>query len=138
MTTSAEIWKDGELVAEAMSVRTLVLANSFKGVKRLNLFFFPKVMLSPSVMTYILNGRALGHYFDRCGVRLNPGEENPQTIDGLRYVHGNVPRPLVKNEIYSVLLAEPILDEEAPIDNATFLTYLPEIYKRFLAAPENR
>lgn len=137
MTVAAEIWKDGERVAEAMSMRTLVLADSFEGIKRLNLFFFPKVMLSPSVMTYILNGRALGHYFDHCGVRLDPEGGSPPLIDMLRYVHGNVPRPLVKNEVYSVLLAEPIY-EDAPIDNATFLTYLPEIYQRFLAAPENR
>jgi hypothetical protein len=137
MTVAAEVWKDGERVAEALSMRTHVLVNPFEGIKRLNLFFFPKLLLAPSVLTYVLNGRALGHYLDQCGVRLDPEGENPQLIDGLRYVHGNVPKPLVKNEIYSVLVAEPLY-EDVPIPGSTFLTYLPEIYRRFLSIEENR
>jgi hypothetical protein len=143
MKVVAEVWKDGERAAEALNMRSCVLEEPFSGIERLDLYFFVKMMLTPSTLTYILNGRALGHYFDHCGLRIFPvpvpgSQGEPLLIDGLRYVHGNVPRPLVKNLIFSVLLALPTYKGGVPIDNATFLSYLPEIYRRFLASEENR
>jgi len=137
MKVVAEVWKDGELAAEALTMRSAVLTSPFAGIDQLDLYFFVKMLLTPSTLTYILNGRAMGHYFDRCGLRIFPipvsgSQGEPQLIDGLRYVHGNVPRPLIKNEVYSVLLALPTYRDGVPVDNPTFLSYLPEIYRRFL------
>lgn len=123
------IWRDGMKVAEAESYTLTPLdkAEGWPGVRSLQQFFFPRIKMSPPVAFEHLAGAALKGFFDWSELRI--GEEIHQ---GLRYVHGRSEVMKGKHSVGSVLLVKPIFS--ASIPDATWLSYLPDIYRRFLAS----
>lgn len=118
------IWKDGRVVATALSMRRATLPDSPVG--SLQLFFFPTITLAPPVVFEHLAGRALSWFLDRCGLEVEVGDE---LYEPLRYVHGRTETMKGRHKVSSVLLAK----VDGQVDEVKWLATLPSIYSKFLA-----
>lgn len=130
------IMKDGEEVASATKLYRLDVGTSeldLPGVKLLRLVYFPTVKLTPPAIFEHLAGTGLNRFFDGCQMASTVGEPVPlgDLSDPFRYVHGKSEVMKGRHSVSAVLLANPELDSQIP--EPQWLSYLPEIWKHFLA-----
>lgn len=130
------IRKNGNDVATATRQYQLIVGVDkldLPGVRTLHLVYFPELQLEPPVTFEHLAGTALAHFLDGCQMASSVGEDVPvgSESDPYRYVHGRSEVMKGKHYVSSVLLARP--EFEQPIPEVQWLSYLPEIYKHFLA-----
>jgi hypothetical protein len=123
------IWKDGRLIAEAPRCAPTLLPGEkgWEGITNLQCYYFSKINLSPPILFEHLAGSALTKYLDRADLHL-PAEE---PIQKLRYVHGRSEAMKGRCKVGAVLLAAPL--PEGGVTELAWMTYLPDIYKRFMA-----
>ncbi len=98
------------------------------------LFFFPRLSLSPPVMFEHMAGTGLGSFLDRCRLVITDTEDCPGDHDSwpcLRYVHGRSEAMRGEHEVTSVLLA---LQCQDPTPESDWIPQLTEIYQQFLSA----
>lgn len=115
ITRLCEITREAEIEDEA----------AFPGVKRFRLFYFNKVSLLPIFVFQHMGGTGLIRWFEGSTLRMEDGSE----VDGLHYVHGRSEVLKGTPNITAVLLAKAEYTHDVPYDR--FITYLPEIYRRF-------
>lgn len=123
------IEKDGQVIATARNcARSEILGEEdWEGIYMIKCFFFDHVQMSPPILFEHLAGSALSRFFNGTDMRLNGGI----VAGALRYVHGRSEVMRGKPEVTSVLLARP--EPEGGVSDVLWLSYLPEIYKKFLA-----
>jgi hypothetical protein len=130
------IEKDGTEVATATKIYTLSVGVDrldLPGVKMLTLVYFPTVHLTPPATFEHLAGTGLSRFFDRCRIRSTVDESVPtgSPTEEFRYVHGRSEVMKGRHSVSAVLLARPEMEGEIP--EPQWLSYLPEIWKHFLA-----
>jgi len=123
------IRKDGQVMATARScAQSEILGEEdWEGIYLIKCFFFNRVQMSPPILFEHLAGAALSRFFNGTEVLLDDGVLEKD----LRYVHGRSEVMRGKPEVTSVLLARS--EPEGGVPDALWLSYLPEIYKKFLA-----
>lgn len=127
------VWKDGNLVGSADGVRTAIMSGVHDiVVKKLKLYFFPTLALSPNILFEHLAGKSLGAFLDKSGVEMVV-DDCLEREEPLRYVHGRSESMKGKQLISSVLLAAILSSEDC--QDITWLANLPTIYSRFLELP---
>lgn len=131
-----EIRKNGTHVATGHRLHRLTVGVDqldLPGVKSLDLVYFPTIQLTPPTTFSHLAGSALAHFFDCCHMASSVAEDVPVGSESgpYRYVHGRSEVMKGKHSVSSVLLARP--EFESSIDEPQWLSYLPDIYKHFLA-----
>ena len=130
-----QIRKDGTDVAGANMLYKLTVSADLDipGLQRLDLVYFPTVVLTPPATFEHLAGTGLNRFFDRCQISSTMGEGVPTGTlsEPFRYVHGKSELMKGKHTVSAVLLAHP--EFEAEIPEPQWLSYLPKIWKHFLA-----
>lgn len=123
------IEKRGQLLATAKTCEVLDIPgeDAWEGICLIKCCFFGTVSLAPPVLFEHLAGTGLGKFFDGSEVLF----DNEPLATYLRYVHGRSEVMHGKPIISSVLLARP--EPEGGVTDTAWLTYLPEIYRKFLA-----
>ena len=128
-----KITKLGRDIAEAprITVATSMPGGGFEGIEKIGLWYFGEVAMSPPVLFEHLAGTALVRFFDRAEMTI---DDQPMVIDDLRYVHGRSEVMKGQARVSAVLLARPTFQApQGPIPEPQWLSYLPQIYKQFLA-----
>jgi hypothetical protein len=123
------IEKQGQLVATAKTCEYAEISgdDAWEGICLIKCYFFSRVSLSPPVLFEHLAGTGLGKFFNGSSV-FSDGES---LAEDLRYVHGRSEVMRGKSTISSVLLARP--EPEGGVTDMAWLSYLPEIYRKFLS-----
>lgn len=102
------------------------------GMSAVKCYFFGRVTLVPPVLFEHLAGTGLARFFN--GTEIVVGGKEP--VRNLRYVHGRSEVMRGNHRISSVLLARP--ESWAAVMDATWLSTLPAIYKKFLSMRPDR
>lgn len=119
------ILKDGDEVATADRVARVVFAKPiWEGIRVLTCFYFNRLFLSPPVTFRHLAGEALIKFLDNTNLVIDDAIYEP-----MRYVHGRSEVMKGKHEVTAVLLAR----VEGSVEPLQWMSYLPEIYQRFMA-----
>lgn len=126
--TEITFWKNDEQVAHADHCGPIMLgvAGEWSLVDRLSCYYFSAVRLASPVVFEHLAGRALSYFLDHCMLRFSDGE-----VQDLRYIHGRSEVMKGRHKVGAVLLAG-VTPKEGLTEQA-WLSYLPSIYKEFLA-----
>jgi hypothetical protein len=127
----AQIVKNGSVVAKTPDFwHKQVDWVGFDPAHQFDLYYFPKVTMSPPLVFEHMSGRGLMSFFDLSSLTLAGKDGSRELCTRLRYVHGRSEVMKGNPSITAVLLARP-LDSE--VDQLTWLTFLPQIYKNFLS-----
>lgn len=121
--------KDGQLVATAKNCESVEILGepSWEGIYLIKCYFFSRIYLSPPILFEHLAGTGMGKFLN--GATLSV--EGEPVVRDLRYVHGRSEVLRGRHTIGSVLLARP--EPEGGVTDTSWLSYLPAVYKKFLA-----
>jgi hypothetical protein len=119
------ILQNGAEVATADRVAHVVFPKGlWPGVDMLDCYYFGRLSLSPPVTFRHLSGEALIKFLDNTTLVIEDVLHEP-----MRYVHGRSEVMKGKHEVTAVLLAK----VTGSVDQMSWMSYMPEIYKRFMA-----
>jgi hypothetical protein len=119
------ILKNGDEVATADRVAGVAFSKPiWEGIKTLSCFYFNRLSLSPPVTFRHLAGEALIKFLDNTTLVIDDAIHEP-----MRYVHGRSEVMKGKHEVTAVLLAK----MEGFVEPLQWMSYLPDIYQRFMA-----
>lgn len=123
------IEKGGQVMANSRNCEALEVLgeDNWEGIYLIKCYFFNRVRLSPPILFEHLAGTGLGSFLNGATLRVN-GEP---LAEDLRYVHGRSEVMRGSHTISSVLLARP--EPEGGVTDMAWLSYLPEIYRKFLS-----
>jgi len=123
------IEKKGKILATAKNYSELELLGEagWEGICLIRCYFFSRIRLSPPVLFEHLAGSALGRFFNGSSIHV----DGSAVAEDLRYVHGRSEVMRGNHTTSSVLLARP--EPEGGVTDLAWLSYLPEIYRKFLA-----
>jgi len=125
MKAEISILKSGDEVATADRFAHVVFSRPiWEGIDVLDCFYFARLSLSPPVTFRHLAGEALTAFLDNTTLVVGDQLHEP-----MRYIHGRSEVMKGKHDVTAVLLAK----VTGSVEPGRWLTYLPEIYKRFMA-----
>jgi hypothetical protein len=127
------IEKNGQTVATAKNCEAVEVLGEpdWEGIYLIKCYFFGRIHLSPPILFEHLSGTGLGNFLNGVDISV----DGVVTSKELRYVHGRSEVMRGKHTVGSVLLARP--EPEGGVTDMKWLTYLPDIYKKFLANHRN-
>lgn len=117
------IWKGGRKIADASDIMTFPF-----DAPPAKLYYFQRIEMAPPVLFEHLAGTALVQFLDECSMLIKFSGEEPQSVDGLRYIHGRSEVMKGTPSISAVLLAA----FETPVSRLELLPLQPRIYEKFL------
>ena len=127
--TTVTLYKDDVAFSKECAIPAEVIMENveqFPGVSSITLYYFKRLNLLPATVFRHIGGTGLNLWLEGCAVRWTG---TPVGVEDLRYVHGRSEAMKGTPVISAVLLAKPTFTEEIPM--AVWMTYLPEIYRRF-------
>lgn len=127
---NAQIFREGELVAQMVGETFQRVELELEGLPRMTLYGLSRVRLERRFLFEHLQGAPLMRWFNGAGLSLMTLESEPDLIEPVWYVHGRSETMRGNTMVSAVVLAQ-LHGECKP---RSLAVRLPEIYKKFAAA----